>query len=237
MKKKLRDTCLARKGAVYAVLVLVPLASGLALSGCATSKGYTRATETTARVDDLHAELDLLKIQIDTTAGALKGLVDGQDQDLRPLFTGFVKQVDKLEAGTERVEASADRMRAQGETYYTAWELELESISDPGLRKESEERRDQARERFRALVSTVKEARAAFEPYLTDLRDIQVFLNNDLNPSGVTAISDDAEKATERGEGLRVHIDEVIAELEEVTAAMSPVPIAIEEPPAEEAKG
>jgi hypothetical protein len=221
-------------------MVLLPVLSFgfvVAITGCVTSKGYTRATATTSRIDDVRTELELLKIQIDTTSGSVKGLLEGGDQDLRPLYASFVKQISRLEAGANRLDDRVARMREQGRDYYVAWDSEIDTISDPETREQSRARQDQARERFRELVSTVEEVKAVMEPYLTDLRDVQSFLNNDLNPSGVAAISDKALMAADEGETLKAHIDRVTAELEEVNAAISPVPVAVEEPPEPESKG
>jgi len=194
------------------------------IAGCVTTKGYSRAAATAQRIGDLRTEFEVAKVQINLTTDSLNTLVRTQGVDLRPVYAGFVKNLAQLEAEAAKISAGIDSLQARGEAYYTAWEQELPLITDTDLRARNTERLNQSREQFRAVVSTALEARAAFDPFLVELRDVQRALAYDLNPGGVAAMAPSAEQAEQNGIALKAEIDRAIAELDTLTAAISPVP-------------
>lgn len=200
--------------------LFVALCVSVVLGGCANS-GTQRASGTASSLSDTRQELAKAREQIDKTNTSLAALSDSGTTDLTAAFNDFSKQVTELGNAAKRVSERATNMRARADEYYAAWQQELESISSDSIRALSAERRDAAVDRFKRVTDTMQEAKDAFDPFMSNLTDIQTFLANDLNAAGVAAASDVLNKATADGVTVTEKVDAVLAELDSIMDEMS----------------
>jgi chromosome segregation ATPase len=201
-------------------LVLMTLAGALLAGGCASS-GTQRASGASTSMSDLRTELTSAKTQVGETTAALGALPSPATTDLSAAFATYQNELRDLEAVAQRARDRANAMRTRVQEYYDNWEEELEGISSESIRELSEQRRQAAVEAFDKINAAAQELRDAYDLFVTDLRDISTFLENDLNPTGVAAISEMITKANEDGKVVNGHIDAMIAELDAVRDAMT----------------
>jgi len=64
------------------------------------------------------------------------------------------------------------------------------------IRIRSEARRNEVAARFARISQQYDDARVAFQPYMSDLRDVQKALSTDLTSGGLSAITEIAAKTT-----------------------------------------
>lgn len=186
------------------------------LTGCATT-GIDRAEKTT---DSMQAvESDYLKAseQIDVTRVSLENLLKPDQSDLRKNFDEFTDNVAKMEKLSNQLDRHSEKMRARGNEYFTEWDS---SYSNPEIRELSERRRIEMREVYAKIPEASIGVRGALKSYLTDIKEIQMYLSYDLTPVGIEAIRPTAQKAVLDGDDVKEAIKPVLAAINQVKTEM-----------------
>jgi hypothetical protein len=86
------------------------------------------------------------------------------------------------------------------------------------------QRRAEASLRFEETKDEFDRIRADYDLFEKDLREIEVALDNDLNPAGVTSVESVIQQAKKNSEPLKKDIETIIAALDKITAALSRAP-------------
>jgi hypothetical protein len=120
------------------------------------------------------------------------------------------------------VDAKAAQMKERAAQYFKAWDEGMARISNEQLRATSEERRADVSSAFNAVASSLQKSRAAFDPFLADLKDIRQVLNLDLTQGGIRSVQGVAKKAIAHGEELRVALSEAAQDITRLSAKMAP---------------
>jgi len=191
------------------------------LSGCATPN-YDKSAGTAVALkqsSDLIAKGD---VQIDVSLAALNDLLSNPQPDLRKQYDTFANSVDELSATSADVAAKTKDMKAQGAAYFAGWDQESAQIQNEDIRSRSETRRNEVAARFARISAQYDDARTAFQPYMSDLRDVQKFLSTDLTSGGLAAIKDPATKATADAVPLKELLNRLAVEFKGLGIAMSP---------------
>ena len=203
-------------------LTLTGLAAAWVLAGCASSSGYKQADKTGQGIADFHQEVVNLKDAVDSTLGLLDETTETAATDPRKAFEAFSKSIARVESARAKADKRAAAMRAAGDAYFDQWEAQLASINNPDIRKLAEERKAKLNEIFSKLPPLLEQAKAGFDPFLSDLRDLRNFLSQDLTVAGVDAAKDIIKKTREHGDTLQESLDELIAEMNSISAALTP---------------
>jgi hypothetical protein len=192
----------------------------LALSGCA-STGYEKAGHTTASIEKTASEIHKGNGQIDAVLFALASKVNNPEADIKPQFAKFDAALGKLESLSDDVSKQNAAMQAQGADYFRNWDAELAKIQNEDIRSRSAMRKDAVAARFdRVRVSYVK-TKAAFQPFLSDLKDIRTSLATDLTVAGVASIKSTANKAQNNVTPLRESMSELEADFKALGVSLS----------------
>jgi chromosome segregation ATPase len=197
------------------------------VAGCASddkpkqTAGEQRATAAVTGLKETRAELASARAQIDRTTTAMNAMRDEQGS-LQTEFANFNKEVQATEAHAQKTRARANDMRARGSEYQAKWHAEMAKVSDPTLRAAASERANAVRERYETIATKANEARAAYEPYIRDLKGLQTYLSNDLTAAAVKSAAPVFDKTTANSKTVTEKIDAVLAELDAIASAMSP---------------
>lgn len=200
-----------------------------------------RQTERLAKkAEAMIEEVEKAQTQVRATLAAQRSLVFGAASDLRKPYRALDKEIGRTQKRREAVRRSADQAKAESTDYFRAWAGSLPLIDDDDLRGRSEERLRDSRARFDGIVDAGLRAAAAYEPFLSRLRDQWNYLGHDLNPSGIESLRPDAQKLAEEGDRLLVEIDDSLRQAREYVASIRsrqppPPPPPPAEPPAEAA--
>jgi hypothetical protein len=210
--------------ALLAALVAIIWAC-VVLAGCSSGSKKTAGEERSAAaitgVKDTRTELAAGRGQIDRTVAAMNAMRDGQG-NLQTEFATFNDEIKKSDAQAEKTRARAADMRARSGQYQTKWREEMSNVEDPALRAAATTRANMVRERFDEIKDKADEARAAYEPFMRQLKSVQTYLSNDLTPAGVQSASAVFDKATADAKVVTQKIDAVIAELDNVASSLTP---------------
>lgn len=187
------------------------------LTGCATT-GMDRATKTTDSMQSVEADYRQASSQIDITRTSLEALINPTQTDVKKAQDVYTDNVVKMEKLGKRLETHTDNMRTRGNKYFMGWE---NSYTNPEIRELSERRRIEMREIYAKIPEASIGVKGALKSYLTDIREIQKYLANDLTPQGIAAISPIAQRALADGENVKEAIKPVLAAIDQAKFEMT----------------
>jgi hypothetical protein len=111
---------------------------------------------------------------------------------------------------------------AKPRLYFTAWKESAAAISDPDLRKRSEQRLADARARFDKIAVAGKDTRQSFDSLMTDVKDQSTFLGHDLNASAIASLKPNAAKFNAHATTVFTKVDGVSKMFDEYIASLKP---------------
>jgi len=198
------------------ILTLTALATVLVLSGCASSSGYSQADKTGKGIADFRDEVVNLKKAVDGALANLTLTTETAATDPRKAYEAFAKSVNEVESARARAGKRAADMKAAGEAYFKQWQEQLATIENPDIRELAEARKAKLNETFKKLGPLLQQAKADFDPFASDLRDLRSFLGQDLTVTGVDSARKIIEKTRTNGVKLQKSLDDLIAEMNTV---------------------
>lgn len=189
------------------------------LGGCATT-GMDRSVKTSNSIQEVDDEIGKMVVQLDKTAASLDTLVRPGQPEVKKSFDTYSDNLDKLENEGNRVLKRMEEMKANSKEYFGEWEKQGIAYSNPRIRELSEERRLKLAETYAKVPAAGAGVKVAYLAYLSDLKEIQKYLSNDLTPKGVETIAPVANNTVSDLEALKSSLQPVIAALEEIKAEL-----------------
>lgn len=192
------------------------------LTGCGTTSGYKQADKTGAGIAEFRDEIVNGKKAIDATMKALSDIAATANTDPRKAFEQYTKSVSNLESTAAKIRSRGQSMQEQGQAYFKQWEQELSQVSNPEIRSLAEQRKAKLQETFANVRKYTEPLKAQFDPWMSDLKDLQRYLGNDLTIGGVDAAKSLFEKTTLEGLEVQKSMDGLVAELNTIAATITP---------------
>lgn len=196
----------------------------LFITGCASS-GYKKADKTGAGLAAFRDEIVNAQTAVNDTMKSLDAVAQSADTDPRKAFDQFSKDVAKLDASAKKVAKRGQDMQAAGQEYFKTWEMQMAEVQNPDIRKLAETRKAKLQEAFAEIRTLSTPLKAQFDPWMSDLKDLQKYLGNDLTIAGVDAAKKLFVKAQGEGADVQKSMDKLVAELNTVAAAITPAKV------------
>ena len=133
--------------------------------------------------------------------------------DLKKSFRAYSDNLTKLDRDGKNTLKRVEDMRQHSQEYFPAGGPQLRALS-------FEERRRLAESCARVPVAG-EAIKGAYRTYLTNLKEIQLFLSNDLTPRGIESIDPAAKKTVQEREALQASFGPVLSALDEIKAELS----------------
>lgn len=207
-----------KSGFPKTVLSIVMLLGAIVyLPGCATT-GMDRATKTADTMQALENDYRQANLQIDATNASLHSLVLPAQKDTRKAYDAYTKEVKKMEALGNRLNQHTEKMQDQRDAYFGEWES---SYTNPGIQKVSEQRRIEMREVYARIPAASIGVKGSLQAYLTDIREIQRYLSNDLTPQGIESIRPVVHTAIVDGARVQESINPLLTAIDQVKSGMA----------------
>jgi hypothetical protein len=166
-----------------------------------------------------------VKKAVDATMASLDKIVSQASSDPRKAFKEFDKNVPRIDAAAAKAKKRADDMKEKGKKYFDAWEKEMSNVKDENIRKLAEERRNKLQETFSKIQTSLQPAKEQFQSWLSNLKDLQKYLSQDLTINGIDAAKDLIAKTKKDGVDVQQTLDKVIGELNTVVATITPAKV------------
>ncbi len=200
-----------------ALLPLVALFGAIFyLTGCATI-GMDRATKVTDIMQELENDYQQATLQIDATNASLASLIRPGQQDPQQAYKDYTKEVNKMETLGQRLNKHTEEMQNRRDEYFEQWES---SYANPDIQELSEQRRAELRAAHEKIPVASIGVKGSLQSYLTDTREIQRYLSNDLSPHGIESIKPVAHKAIRDGDRLQESIKPILTAIGQVKSVM-----------------
>lgn len=204
---------------LLAVFAAVLLSTAAFLGGCATT-GLDRSVKTSNSIRDVDSEISKMVVQIDATAASLEALVAPGQSDVKKAFKTYSHDVDNLDSEGNRTLKRIDEMREHSKEYFDEWEKQGLEYKNPEIRGLSEERRIKLAEIYSRVPASGAGIKNAYIAYLTNLKEIKVYLSNDLTPQGRITIDPIAKKAVQDKEVLKSSLQPLLEAMDEIKAEL-----------------
>jgi hypothetical protein len=207
------------------LLAATTIAAAILVTGCGTTSGYKQADKTGAGIAEFRDEIVKGKIAIDNTMNALDQIAATANTDPRKAFEAYSKAVESLESCANKVRKRGQDMREQGQAYFKQWEEQLTQVKNQEIRNLAEQRRTKLQETFDSIRKYTEPLKAQFDPWMSDLQDLQKYLSNDLTIAGVDAAKGLFAKTRADGVEVQTSMDGLVAELNTIAAALTPAKV------------
>lgn len=208
---------LRKQSALFVGLIL--LATTAFLGGCA-STGMKRSEKTSNSIKHVDTEIREFMVQIDATSASLDSLVTGSTSNPKKHFETYTKNVAKFEKEGNQVVKRLDEMKLNSREYFEEWEKTGDKFTNPEIRGLSEERRSKLAGIYAQVPAANAGVRGSYNAALTDLKEIQKYLSNDLTPTGIGRIAPVAQKSVLNLDQLKESLKPVITALDEIKAEL-----------------
>ena len=202
-------------------LALLPL---IFLGGCAhftKTTGMERSEKTSNTMQTVQKDYQQALVQIDATNASLDALLNAQPDGLKPAFASYSDNVAKMDDKGKVLMKHNEKMKVQGQNYFDEWRKEGNKYTNPEIQKLSEERRAHLTEAFDRIASSGAGVTGSLTAYLSNIKQIQTYLSNDLTPNGMRAIMPVVDKTVADGSILKSAIQPVVSAIETAKAEMS----------------
>jgi hypothetical protein len=204
------------------ILNLLTLTAVAAFSGCGTTSGYKQADKTGEGIAEFREAIVNGKKAIDDTMKALDQVSMSATTDPRKPFEQYSKDVANLESAADKARKSSQEVKEQGKAYFAQWEKQLAEVKNPDIRALAVERKAKLQAAFDTIRQLAEPLKAQFDPWLSDLKDLQKYLANDLTIAGVDAAKGLFVKTEAEGREVQKSMDALVAELNTVAATITP---------------
>jgi hypothetical protein len=188
--------------------------------GC-DSTGRQRSKEATTTMQTMENDINVVAVQLDATGASLDELMRPGQSDVKKAFNLYTDNVSKIEKMEKDFAKHADEMKARGKDYFEEWQKEGDKYKNPQIQELSKQRRIQLGEIYGKIAENSIGVKDAFIAYVSDAKEIQTYLSNDLTPKGIEAIAAISGKVVSNGENLRNAIKNVQTAIENARAEMS----------------
>jgi hypothetical protein len=202
-------------------LLTTTLAAAALFTGCATS-GYQQADKTGAGIAQFREEVAKAKLAVDDTVKSLGQVAVTANTNPRDAFKQFTKSLANLESTAAKAKKRAADVKAQGQAYFANWEKELAQLKNPEIRRLAVQQKAKLQAAFDSIKTVATPLKAQFDPWLSNLQDLQKYLSNDLTISGVDAAKPLFAKTQTEGVEVQKSMDALVAELNTVAATLTP---------------
>jgi outer membrane murein-binding lipoprotein Lpp len=202
-----------------ALLLSMLIVTVIGLAGC-DSTGRQRSREATTTMQTMENDIKSVAVQLDATGASLDELMRPGQSDVKKAFNLYTDNVSKIEKMEKDFAKHADEMKARGKDYFEEWQKEGDKYKNPQIQELSDQRRIELGEIYGKIAENSIGVRDAFKAYVSDAKEIQNYLSNDLTSKGIEAIAATARKVVDNGENLRLAIKNVQTAIEKARAEM-----------------
>jgi hypothetical protein len=211
-------------GIAIAAVMFAAVALGLtSVSGCASSDKPAPAAVPAApppqpvSLSQIKMELVEAKAQLQQTNDALNKLQKSSPGDAQANYNYFSEEYVKLQAKSDALAKRSEDLKKKAADYYAEWDKQV-AVQNPELRRQAVQQKAQAEQAYSSIKSEMELARLAFNPYMSDLKDVGAYLKGNLNQGTLNSAAGLVEKANAGAKEVDGHLAAIIASVDKILA-------------------
>jgi len=174
-----------------------------------------------ASIKEARIEASNASTQLKTTLDALTALSKQTKGDLSPAYNTFAAEVPKTEAAAAWTRTRVQWMATDGQKYFTDWQKTVDGVANESLRKKAQKRLAASQKSYAKVGVSLKQAAEKFQPFLSDLADIQTVLSKDITAGGVKAVKGTVGDANWRYKFVSSEINDAVKEMKKMEKSLS----------------
>ncbi len=194
--------------------------AALGITSCA-STSMQRSQDIQTTMETMDNDIQEASRQLDVTGISLDELMRSGQTDVKKAFGSYKDNVEKMEAMEKKFAKHAEQMKSRGIDYFEEWEKEGTEYNNPQIQHLSNQRRAALGEIYDKIAENSIGVDEAFKAYVSDVKEIQTFLSNDLTTKGIETIGPTSTKVVSNGDSLKYAIQHVQTAIQNARAEMS----------------
>lgn len=209
------------------VLAIMLLVMPFGLSACdkaymATMEkmGYAKRDILSSRVKSARDAQEDAKQEIQSTLEQFGQVVSYEGGDLETTYKKLNGELENSEDGARTVRKKIADVESVADALFSEWETELGQYSNADLRRKSQAKLTQTKNRYKEMLSAMKRAEQRIEPVLKPLRDQVLYLKHNLNARALAAIKGELVKVDAQVDQLVKDMNRSIAEADKFIQSM-----------------
>ncbi len=207
---------------MYLAFALVAGALSLQATPAPAQTGPEQTEKFLKTVDSTVKAIVASRAQLQKAVTTYNSIIEMTAPDLKNAYRDLGRDIadseKKVSAGRPKVE----EMNTAANGYFAARNAALQAITDPDLRKRSEERLNATYAQFEKIADAGRDTRQSFDTLMTDAKNQSAFLGHDLNASAIASLKPDAVKFNARSVAVFARVDGVIKMFDDYIASMKP---------------
>jgi uncharacterized phage infection (PIP) family protein YhgE len=209
--------------------ITTPLAAGLLVlsllgtvpfSGCSStrSKSSQTAAIKSPTMAQLRDDLRATRASLNRTTEALNRIPSSSNA--LGEYNNYAKELSALQKHSANSLLNSDHMRDIGNTFFTYWEQEAQSIQVPEVREIADQRRTSVQASYTALATPLAAARTRLTDVTSLFTDLRKALALDLSAAGISGLHKQTEKATALSAELAASLENLATEVDKISNAL-----------------
>ncbi len=198
----------------------VLLSCFIMIAGC-QSTGMERSNATRISLETMDDDITTAVLQLDATGAALGDLIRPGQPDLKKALHAFSENVTQISSIEAKFAQHADELTARGTDYFEEWQKEGTEYNNPQIQQLSDQRRSILGGVYGRIAQQSIGVTEAFKSYASDVKEIQMFLSNDLSANGVDAIAPTSRQVISDGDSLKKAMQNVQDVIQSARAEMA----------------
>jgi len=210
-----------RKISVVAIVMIALLASTTGVAQ-AQKSGIKLADKLVSRAQATTSAIRSTNLQVKKTLEHYNYIIDGKAADPVAEYKKLGKDLDKCLAERENVRVKADAMQKAADKYFANWEASQGGYSSDEMRAKSEASLAETKANYAKIFEAGSEAGADFDAFIAKMSDQIRFLGQNLNPSAIAELSDEAAELNGQADTFFKSITETLKVGSEYTNSLKP---------------
>ncbi|MGM0547526.1 MAG: DUF2959 family protein [Bacteroidota bacterium] len=192
----------------------------LVVGGC-DSTSMERSDAARISLQTMDRDVQSAIRQLDDTGRSLDNLISVSQSDLNKVFDNYSNNVSELTSLEKKFSTHAAEMTSRGTNYFEEWQKEGTEYKNARIQQLSDQRRAALGKRYDAIAENSIGVNEAFKAYVSDVKEIQEFLANDLTANGISAITPTSQKVVSEGDSLMISLENVQIAIQKAREEMS----------------
>jgi hypothetical protein len=183
--------------------------------------GYHKRDLLVNRVEDARDAQEEAKEQFQTALEKFTAVTNFQGGKLEEKYKSLNAEFERSESKASAVREHIEDVENVAEALFDEWKSELEQYTNDSLRRASEQKLNQTRQRYSQLITSMKRAEAKIAPVLSAFRDQVLFLKHNLNAQAIASLHDELISVETEIASLIKEMEASIAEADAFIKAMA----------------
>jgi len=169
--------------------------TAIALTGCKTANytfweklGYEKRDILVSRVEDAKTDQEKAKEQFKTTMEKFQELTNFQGGELESKYKKLSSEYEACVSRSDAVHKRVASVDSVAQDMFSEWKKELAEYQDPKLKAASEQKLNDAEQRYAQLIAAMRKSETKMDPVLKAFHDQVLFLKHNLNAQAIASL-------------------------------------------------